>query len=132
MPVIDDEIMTAAAPRAVWKVLYDPLRFPEWWTGLDSVVPGDAKGGSADITMYPAGYPDFPMPQLVRSDRTGHRVVVSCTISDLIFEWRLEPAGGGTCISVHVEIPEREAARLAAQREVVTSSLRRLAALASS
>ena len=36
----------------------------------------------------------------------------------------------GTRITVHVAIPEREAARLATQRDVVSSSLRRLAALA--
>jgi hypothetical protein len=36
----------------------------------------------------------------------------------------------GTPISVDVEIPEREAHRLAGQRDVISSSLARLAALA--
>ena len=130
MPVFDDRTTTSAPAVRVWKILYDPLRFAEWWAGFGSVEPGDAKGGDAEITMYPDGYPDFPMPQHVSSSSHEQRVVVSCTISDLIFEWRLEPDPTGTVISVHVEIPEREAARLATQQEYVASSLRRLAALA--
>jgi hypothetical protein len=52
-------------------------------------------------------------------------------VSDLVFEWHLEPAdGGGTKISVHVDIPESEATRLDMQREVIGSSLRRLGQLA--
>jgi len=130
MPEFDDETTTAATPLTVWKILYDPLRFPEWWSGLAAARPGDALGGSGDITVWPEGYPDFPMPQLVRTRSADHRVVVSCTVSDLVFDWRLESAGAGTRIGVHVESPEREAARLAAQRDVVSVSLRRLADLA--
>jgi uncharacterized protein YndB with AHSA1/START domain len=130
VPIFDDETTTAAPARAVWKVLYDPLRFPEWWTGFASVTPGDANGGHADVTVYPEGYPDFPLPQIIETRTADRRVVVSCTVSDLVFDWRLEPLDPGTRISVHVEIPERESARLATQREVVSTSLRRLAELA--
>jgi hypothetical protein len=62
---------------------------------------------------------------------TRARVTVSCLISDLRFDWRLEPAGGGTVITVDVEIPEREVHRLEHQRAVITASMRRLAELAS-
>jgi uncharacterized protein YndB with AHSA1/START domain len=130
MPTFDDEITSAASPTAVWKLLYNPLQFADWWTGFASVEAGDARGGPGDVTVYPDGYPDFPLPQKVRSDGQDRRVVVSCTVSDLVFEWRLEPLDPGTRISVHVEIPEREAARLAKQREVIHSSLRRLAGIA--
>jgi uncharacterized protein YndB with AHSA1/START domain len=130
MPQFDDDTTTPASPRQVWKILYDPMRFPEWWTGFESVVPGDANGGRGDVTVYPDGYPDFPLPQVVETRTVDRRVVVSCTVSDLVFDWRLEPLDPGTRISVHVEIPEREEARLATQREVVTSSLHRLAELA--
>jgi hypothetical protein len=58
-------------------------------------------------------------------------VRISCLVSDLVFEWRLSAApDGGTLLRAHVQIPDTEAARLAAQREVIHSSLRRLAALA--
>ena len=80
--------------------------------------------------MWPDGYPDFPMPQQLRTDGDGHRVLVSCLVSDLVFEWRLEPLGERTRIVVHVEIPVAEAHRLEIQRDVVCASLRSLAALA--
>jgi uncharacterized protein YndB with AHSA1/START domain len=130
LPTFDDETTTPAPPRAVWKVLYDPLRFSEWWSGFASVAPGDANGGPGDVTVYPDGYPDFPLPQIVQTRTADHRIVVSCTVSDLVFDWRLESLGPGTRISVHVEIPERESVRLATQRDVVSTSLRRLAELA--
>ena len=130
MPLFDDETTTTAPPRQVWKLLYDPMRFPDWWVGFASATPGDVKGGAGDVTLYPEGYPDFPMPQRIDTHAGDRRVVVSCTISDLVFDWRLEPLDPGTRISVHVEIPEKEAARLAAQRDGVSSSLRRLAELA--
>jgi hypothetical protein len=106
------------------------MRFPEWWSGFASVTAGDANGGAGDVTVWPDGYPDFALPQRIETQSQTQRVVVSCTVSDLVFEWRLEPANPGTRISVHVEIPETEVARLATQREVVSSSLRSLAALA--
>jgi uncharacterized protein YndB with AHSA1/START domain len=130
MPLFDDETTTTASPREVWKLLYDPLRFADWWEGFASVTPGDARGGRGDVTVYPDGYPDFPLPQLIETRSADRRVVVSCTVSDLVFDWRLEPLDVGTRIGVHVEIPEKEAARLATQRTVVTASLRRLAELA--
>ena len=130
MPAFDDSTVSAAAPQDVWLMLYDPLRFPLWWTGIETAVAGDAKGGTADVTVYPDGYPDFPMPQFVRSRPEDRRITVSCTVSELVFDWRLEPVPDGTRISVHVEIPDAEAHRLAAQREVISTSLRRLADLA--
>jgi len=84
-----------------------------------------------EYTMYPEGYPDFPMAQLLDTRRDEQRVTVSCLVSDLRFEWRLEPAGAGTRITVDVEIPEAEAHRLEQQREVIQGSLRRLAEVAS-
>jgi hypothetical protein len=52
------------------------------------------------------------------------------TQASLRFEWRLEPDGAGTHITVDVEIPEAEAHRLDNQREVISASMKRLALLA--
>ena len=57
-------------------------------------------------------------------------MTVSCLVSDLRFDWRLEPDGEGTLITVDVEIPEAEAHRLDTQREIISASMRRLAELA--
>jgi uncharacterized protein YndB with AHSA1/START domain len=130
MPSFHDSAETAAPPEEVWKVLYDPARFPEWWAGVESVDAAErGAGGTAGYTMYPDGYPDFPMPQLLQTSREDRRVSVSCLVSDLRFRWQLEPAGEGTRISVDVEIPAAEAHRLDGQRAVIARSLANLAAL---
>ena len=123
MPSFHDSASSASAPEEVWKLLYDPARFPDWWAGVGTVEVGDA----GEYTMYPDGYPDYPMAQLLETRREEQRVTVSCLVSDLRFEWRLEPEGEGTLITVDVEIPEAEAHRLESQREVIQTSLQRLA-----
>ncbi len=124
MPTFDDAVTSPAPVEEVWKLLYDPSRFPEWWEGVGTVEPR-----GEGFTLYPRGYPDYPMPQLMRTE--GRRVTISCLVKHLVFEWRLEATeGDGTRIAVHVEIPEAEAHRLETQRHGVSASLRSLAALA--
>ena len=89
MPSFHDTTTSSAPPEEVWKLLYDPSRFPDWWAGIGTVDVQD----DAQYTMYPDGYPDFPMAQLLDTRRDQQRVTVSCLVSDLRFEWRLEPAG---------------------------------------
>jgi hypothetical protein len=127
MPTFDQSTVSSAAPEEVWKLLYDPARFPEWWAGVGSVT---TAGGTGDYTMFPDGYPDFPMPQALETSQDSGSVKISCLVSDLCFDWRLRPSGTGTEISVHVEIPDSEAHRLDTQRDVIRQSLIRLADLA--
>jgi uncharacterized protein YndB with AHSA1/START domain len=126
MPEFEEHARSDAPPENVWKLLYDPDRFPDWWAGVGSVEPGQAGA----YTMYPEGFPEFPMPQQLRVSGSG--VTISCLVSDLVFEWRLAPLDGGaaTSITVHVKIPETEAHRLAVQQDVISRSLSQLAALA--
>lgn len=126
MPSFHDTVTSAAPPEDVWKLLYDPARFPAWWSGIGAVEPGSER----EYTMYPEGYPDFPMSQLLDTRRDEHRVTVSCLVSELRFEWRLEAAAEGTVITVEVEIPDCEAHRLEAQRDLISTSMRQLARLA--
>jgi len=126
MPSFHDTATSSAPPEDVWKLLYDPSRFPDWWAGIGTIeVTGDG-----EYTMYPDGYPDFPMAQILDTRRTEQRVTVSCLVSDLRFEWRLEAVGDGTLIAVDVEIPDSEAGRLDTQREVIRTSVKNLADLA--
>jgi hypothetical protein len=127
MPTFDQSNFSSAAPEEVWKLLYDPARFPEWWAGVGSVT---TAGGTGDYTMFPDGYPDFPMPQALETSQDSGSVKISCLVSDLCFDWRLRPSGTGTEISVHVEIPDSEAHRLDTQRDIIRQSLIRLADLA--
>ncbi len=126
MPSFRDSATSPAPPEEVWKLLYDPSRFPDWWAGIGTVEPGP----EGEYTMYPEGYPNFPMAQLLDTQRDQQRVTVSCLVSDLRFEWRLEPAGDGTLITVNVEIPDAEAHRLETQRQTITTSMQQLARLA--
>jgi uncharacterized protein YndB with AHSA1/START domain len=126
MPSFHDTATSTGPPEEVWKLLYDPARFPDWWAGIGSV---DVKS-NGEYTMYPKGYPDFPMAQLLDTQRDEQRVTVSCLVSDLRFEWRLESHRAGTRITVDVEIPDAEAHRLDDQRDVISKSLKQLAELA--
>jgi len=126
MPAFSDSAITAAPPEEVWKVLYDPTRIPEWWSGIATAELGD--GG---VTIYADGYPDFPMPQLMTTSPDDRTVRFSCQVSDLDIAWRLAPCDdGGTDISVDVKIPEHEAHRLEDQRAEVAASIRKLAEVA--
>jgi len=127
MPTFEQSTVSSAVPEEMWKLLYDPARFPEWWAGVGSVT---TAGGTGDYTMFPDGYPDFPMPQALETSQDSGSVKISCLVSDLCFDWRLRPSGTGTEISVHVEIPDSEAHRLDTQRDIIRQSLIRLADLA--
>jgi len=126
MQSFHDSATSAAPPEEVWKLLYDPSRFPEWWAGVGTVE----LRNDGEYTMYPDGYPDFPMAQLHETRRDEQRVTVSCLVSDLRFEWHLEPSGEGTLIRVDVEIPDAEAHRLDTQRGLISASMQQLAQLA--
>ena len=107
---------TAAAPvEEVWKLLFDPTRFPEWWAGIAA-----ARVEEADAyTLWPDGRPDYPMPQQMRADRGAGRVAMSCKVHDIEFIWQLAEDGDGTGITVRVTIPEPKAPVLAEKRPFV-------------
>lgn len=114
MPSFQDSSVAAAAPEEVWKVLYDPSRFADWWAG-------------DEYPVYRAEQPGSP-----RAAHGDRRVVMSCLKTYVRFEWRLASvdAGSATRISVHVEIPDHEAHLLDLEREVINASLGRLASVA--
>jgi uncharacterized protein YndB with AHSA1/START domain len=126
MPGFAMSALCRAPVEEVWKLLFDPARFPEWWAGIE-IVRQDAPG---EFTQWPAGYPDFPMPQKLRVEEAAERVTISCQVSDIDVVWQLAEAGAGTSVSVNVTLPEREAHRLDGQYQVISESLRRLTALA--
>jgi uncharacterized protein YndB with AHSA1/START domain len=126
MPGFTLSAQCRAPVEDVWKLLFDPARFPEWWVGIETV----RKDAPGEFTQWPAGYPDFPMPQKLRVDQANERITISCQVSDIDVVWQLAEAGGGTFVGVNVSLPQREAHRLDGQRQVIQESLRRLTALA--
>jgi uncharacterized protein YndB with AHSA1/START domain len=126
MPELSLTGQADAPVQEVCKLLFDPTRFPEWWTGAESVRSDD----SGNYTQWPTGYPDFPMPQKIRSDHSNGQVTISGQVSDIDITWQLAEYGPGKTITVHMRLPKAQAHRLDTQHEVLASSLTRLAALA--
>ncbi len=117
----------ADAPvEEVWKLLFDPSRFPEWWDGFDTVRPD----GPGAFTWWPTGHPDFPMPQRMYTDEAGGRVTISCQVRDVSFVWRLAADGEGTAVEVRAELAEPEAHREGGVRAMLATSMRSLTVLA--
>jgi uncharacterized protein YndB with AHSA1/START domain len=119
---------TAAAPvEDVWKLLFDPSRFPEWWAGIETVRVG-AEGG---LTVWQSGYPDFPLPQNLRTDPATGRVTMSCQTFDVEVSWQLAEHGEDTRITVTADVPADLADLVGAlEREVLAVSLTALVKLA--
>ena len=127
MPEFEDVRACHAPASEVWKLLFDPTRFPEWWAGTDRV---DTSSGT--VTRYMSAWPDFAYPTQVTARTEDSRVVISCMLSDIVHEWTLEPADTGCVVRVRIDVPEHEGARLDAVAEETRESLIRLVALAES
>ena|SRR5215217_3991081 len=127
MPIVADHAVSAAPPEEVWKLLYDPARFPDWWAGMERVEIGAQPG---DFTYWHEAFPDFAMPQKLVTSRDGARVTISCLVSSFDIEWRLSEDGGGTRIDVHAAVPDEQAHRCEQLRAVLAASVNRLAQLA--
>ncbi len=125
MPSFEQTAACRAPAAEVWKLLHDPGRFREWWTGLDRVEASDD-----GVTRYMTARPDFAYPTQVQAGPADGRVTISCLLSDIEHHWTLSPAPEGCLIRVHVELPEAEAARLDHVRQELQSSLPRLVAAA--
>jgi uncharacterized protein YndB with AHSA1/START domain len=119
---------TAAAPvEDVWKLVFDPSRFPEWWAGIETVRVG-AEGA---LTVWQSGYPDFPLPQNLRTDPATGRVTMSCQTFDVEVSWQLAEHGEDTRITVTADVPADLADLVGAlEREVLAVSLTALVRLA--
>jgi len=121
MPTLDEEARCRAPAEEVWKLLYDPARFPEWWAGLDRVeTTGDG------VTRYMEAWPDFAYPTQVSAREEQGRVTISCLLSDIRHQWTLSPAPDGCIVQVRVEVPDAEAERLEHLRRELEASLPRL------
>ncbi|MEO7351717.1 MAG: SRPBCC family protein [Marmoricola sp.] len=127
MPDFALTMHTDGTVEEVWKLLHDPSRFPEWWEGIETV----RTGPGSQYTMWPRGYPDFPMDQRLEASPAPGTVTISCLVSDLVFRWQLRESTGGTDVDVQVELPERESHRLPEQRRLLEVSLVTLSRLAS-
>ena len=123
----EDSVRSEAPQEEVWKILYDPARFTEWWEGMETTSVGDG-----EFTLQQVGVPELQIPNRLEVRDAGAAVVISCLQHDFVYDWRLESLDGGraTRISVHV-IPDEKMERFEQfQRAMVGASVRRLAEVA--
>lgn len=125
MPSFDASARCRAPAEEVWKLLYDPHRYPEWWAGMERIDPTPAP-----IVRYMAALPGTAIPTRIDARRQGACVVISCLLTEIAHEWTLEPAPQGCMVRVRVEIPEPQKGWLDQQQREVQASLLRLAAAA--
>jgi len=108
MPGFEEERVCRAPAEEVWKLLYDPERFADWWDGMARAE----QGADGSVNRYMAAWPDFAYPTNISSAKAGQRIVISCQLSDIEHEWSLAPHVEGCLVRARIEIPEAEAARL--------------------
>jgi hypothetical protein len=124
----EDSARSEAPPEEVWKILYDPGRFTEWWDGMETTSVGDG-----EFTFQQVGVPELQIPNRLEVRSAGSAIMISCLLHDFVYDWQLEPLDGGraTRISVHVVIPDEKAERFEQrQRAMIAASVRRLAEVA--
>ena len=124
----EDSACSEAPPEEVWKILYDPVRFTEWWVGMETTSVGDG-----EFTLQQVGVPELQIRNSLEVRNAGSAVVISCLLHDFVYDWQLEPLDGGraTRISVRVVIPDDKVDRFEhRQRTMIGASVRRLAEVA--
>ena len=120
MASFDDAADTGAPPEEVFKLLYNPKQFSRWWGCMQ------IEGNPA-----PSKHPDFGLPRVVSSSQRDGRVTITCSLAEIVFDWRLDGRPqGGTTIAVHVEVPDAYQLDLEGQKAVIGMSLRQLAEVA--
>ena len=89
LPTFDDSATSDRAGRGGVEAALRPGALPRVVGGRRDA--SSRRGDGEGITLYPDGYPDFPMPQELRTAADGRGLTISCLVSYLVFEWRLEP-----------------------------------------
>jgi hypothetical protein len=92
------QALIEASPEAVWDLLGDPRRHPEWWprvleTHVDEIAPGCTY---RQITKGPVGTLDTEI-SLDRLE-SCREVLIRCLDTGTYNRWLLTEAGGGTFV----------------------------------
>ncbi len=124
MVAFEESVFCHAPPLHVWKLLYDPVRFSDWWSGVQRSEP------SRDGVNFYLEEGTAPFPMHIATAREASRVVIRCMATDDLYTWVLEPHPDGCRVRVRVEVAEDETERLQARHDGLLASLPRLAAAA--
>jgi hypothetical protein len=120
--VVEETAVCRAPALEVWKLLQDPLRYPEWWDGLV-----EAEATADGVTRWMGALPGVPIPTRVELRRAAGGVVIRCEVTGIVHVWTLEPAQEGCRVRLRAAVPAQEADRwLDQQRTEARASLPRL------
>ena len=120
--VFEEEAICRAPALEVWKLLQDPLRYPEWWDGLV-----DAQPTPDGLTRWMGALPGVPIPTRVDLRRQAGGVVIRCEVTGIVHVWMLEPAREGCRVRLRAAVPAGERERwLDQQHAEARASLPRL------
>ena len=110
----------AAAPEEVWRVVADPWRLPAWWPGVARVEDATAEAWTTVMTSGKgrAVRADFTRVEADEPRRLAWRQELAETpferlLAESATEVALEPADGGTRVSISLAQSPRGWARFA-------------------
>lgn len=125
MIAIEESMLCHAPPLHVWKLLYDPARFSEWWSGVQRSEP------SRDGANFSLGEQrEGPFAMHIATARESSRIMIRCMATDDLFTWTLEPHPKGCRVRVCIEVAVDDAVHVRARHESLLSSLPKLADVA--
>lgn len=125
MIAIEESMLCHAPPLHVWKLLYDPARFSEWWSGVQRSEP--SRDGA---NFYLGEQREGPFAMHIATARESSRILIRCMATDDLYTWTLEPHPEGCRVRVRVEVAANEAERAQARHDSLLASLPKLAAVA--
>src|ERR671931_427048 len=100
MVEFEDSARSEAPPEEVWKILYDPARFTEWWEGMETTSVGDG-----EFTLQQVGVPELQIPNRLEVRDAGEAVVISCLLHDFVSARRPEPHRRGPATPISCPPP---------------------------
>jgi uncharacterized protein YndB with AHSA1/START domain len=118
MPTVSRARELGASPDEVWRVVSDPERLPDWWPGVSRVEEVSA-GAWTKVLTSPRGKPiraDYSLVESRQPERLVWRHEVEESpferiLAESLTEIELDPAGGGTRVTVTVRHRPRGWAR---------------------
>lgn len=100
MPSFEETAVCRVPARTVWKLLHDPNRFVDWWSGLVRSEPG------SHGALIRADYaPEVEVPLRINPLREGSGVMMRCLVTDTVYSWQLQPHPQGCLVRMRVDVP---------------------------
>ena len=120
--VVEETAVCRAPVLEVWKLLQDPMRYPEWWDGLV-----EAQATPDGVTRWMGALPGVPIPTRIELRRAAAGIVIRCEVTGIVHLWTLEPVREGCRVRLRAAVPGQEADTwLEHQRVEARASLPRL------